>query len=173
MKRRARQSDAGEKARLVSLSFGAAFGLAYFLDPSVGRSRRKRIVQRAGGLVHHSLRLARRRARHARSHVIGIAQRSAHPRFRQLPPPDDVTLARKVETEIFRRRQATKGTINVDAANGVVSLRGTAPTPNEIEKLEHDTRAIPGVADVVNLLHLPGTPAPHPGPRRSANAPPR
>jgi osmotically-inducible protein OsmY len=173
MKRRAAQNDAGEKAGLVSVSFGAALVRGYFLDPTSGRRRRKQIVQRAGGLVHHSKRLVRRRARYARSHVIGIARRSAHPRFRQLPPPDDVTLARKVETEIFRRAQAPKGTINVDAANGVVSLRGTAPTPNEIEKLEHDARAIPGVADVVNLLHLPGTPPPHPGPRRSSNAEPK
>jgi osmotically-inducible protein OsmY len=167
MRRRARHSDAGENARLVSLSFGAAFVLAYFLDPSSGRRRRKQVVQRAGGVVHHSSRLVRRRARYARSRVIGTARRSAHPRFRQSPPPDDVTLARKVETEIFRRPHAPKGTVNVDAAHGVVSLRGTAPTPNEIEQLEHDARAVRGVADVVNLLHLPGTPPPtHSGPRR-------
>lgn len=151
--RRARQTDAAEKAGLVSLSFGAAFALAYFLDPSGGRRRRKQVVQRTGGLVHHSSRLVRRRTRYARSRVIGRARRNAHPRFRQSPPPDDVALARKVGTEIFR---------------------GTARTPNEIEKLEHDTRAIPGVADVVNLLHLPGTPPPaHSGPRRSSNAEPR
>jgi osmotically-inducible protein OsmY len=69
-----------------------------------------------------------------------------------------VTLARKVETELFRPADAPKATVNVNAVDGVVFLRGTAPTPEQITALERKARAIPGVREVENLLHPPGTP---------------
>jgi osmotically-inducible protein OsmY len=69
-------------------------------------------------------------------------------------------LARKVETELFRPADAPKSAVNVDAVNGMVSLRGEMRTPEEIAELEGKARGIPGVRDVENLLHLPGTPAP-------------
>src|SRR4051812_41049928 len=41
-----------------------------------------------------------------------------------LTDPDDVTLARKVETEIFRAPDAPKGQVSVDVQAGVAYLRG-------------------------------------------------
>jgi hypothetical protein len=73
---------------------------------------------------------------------------------------DDVGLARKVETVIFRDDDVPKGKIDVNAANGVVWLRGEAKTPEMIKDLERQTVAIPEVTRVENLLHLPKTPAP-------------
>jgi hypothetical protein len=73
---------------------------------------------------------------------------------------DDVGLARKVETIIFRDESVPKGDIDVNAADGVVWLRGTAKTPEMIKALEQQTAAIPEVRQVENLLHLPKTPAP-------------
>ena len=73
---------------------------------------------------------------------------------------DDVTLTRKVETEIFRVRGVAKGKIDVNAADGVVWLRGEAKTPDLIKRVEARAAAIPEVARVENLLHLPKTPAP-------------
>lgn len=73
---------------------------------------------------------------------------------------DDVALARKVETIIFRDDTVPKGHINVNAADGVVWLRGEAKTPDMIKALEHQTAEIPEVRRVENLLHLPKTPAP-------------
>lgn len=83
-------------------------------------------------------------------------QRSSEPK----PWLDDVALARKVETTIFRDRDVAKGKIDVNAAEGVVWLRGEAKTPDLIKRLEEQTRAIPEVRQVENLLHLPKTPAP-------------
>jgi osmotically-inducible protein OsmY len=74
--------------------------------------------------------------------------------------PDDVTLARKVETEIFRSAEVPKGQINVNAENGVVVLRGEVEEPKLIRDLEEKTRNVQGVQEVENLLHTPGTPAP-------------
>ena len=73
---------------------------------------------------------------------------------------DDVALARKVETIIFRDDDVPKGHIDVNCANGVVWLRGEAKTPEMIKELERQTAAIPEVNGVENMLHLPKTPAP-------------
>src|SRR3954447_14909875 len=73
---------------------------------------------------------------------------------------DDVGLARKVETVIFRDSSVPKGKIDVNAADGVVWLRGEAKTPDMIKALERQAAAIPEVKRVENLLHLPKTPAP-------------
>ncbi len=75
---------------------------------------------------------------------------------------DDVTITRKVETEIFRGadRHELKAHIDVNAVDGVVYLRGVAKTPDLINALEAETQAIPEVKGVENLLHLPHTPAP-------------
>src|SRR4051812_7018449 len=73
---------------------------------------------------------------------------------------DDVALARKVETVIFRSTAVPKGKIDVNAADGVVWLRGEAKTPEMIKELERQAGGIPEVKRVENLLHLPKTPAP-------------
>jgi hypothetical protein len=72
---------------------------------------------------------------------------------------DDVTIARKVETVVFRPAGRKTGKIDVNVVDGVVWLRGEAKTPEDIEAIEAAARAIPEVVDVQNLLHLPKTPA--------------
>ncbi|MDQ3933670.1 MAG: BON domain-containing protein [Actinomycetota bacterium] len=76
------------------------------------------------------------------------------------PGMDDVTLARKVETELFRDEDAPKGKVDVSAVDGVVELRGEVKRPDDVKGLEARARAIPEVRDVRNLLHLPKTPSP-------------
>jgi BON domain len=73
---------------------------------------------------------------------------------------DDVTIARKVETELFRDRDVPKGDIDVNVADGVVFLRGQVKHPDDVKRLEAQAQAIPEVKGVENLLHLPKTPAP-------------
>lgn len=65
---------------------------------------------------------------------------------------DDVAVARKVETVIFRDPSVPKGKINVNAADGVVWLRGEANSPEQIRALEQACAAIPEVRRVENLL---------------------
>ena len=73
---------------------------------------------------------------------------------------DDTTLARKVETELFRGPDAPKSGVNVNVVDGVVQLRGQVKRPEDIKALEARARAVPEVRDVENLLHLPKTPSP-------------
>ncbi|HYZ29117.1 MAG TPA: BON domain-containing protein [Thermoleophilaceae bacterium] len=104
---------------------------------------------------------ARRRPQRRRAQKRTTARRVPDPQASQEPKDlDDVALARKVETIIFRDDNVPKGQIDVNCAGGVVWLRGEASTPEMIKLLEQQTAAIPEVTKVENLLHLPKTPAP-------------
>jgi hypothetical protein len=131
--------------------FGAA--LAYFFDPDNGKRRRKVTVDRIGGLAR---RHGRRFGRGIAAEAYGLKQKATHLKEEPKTQPDDVTLARKVETEIFRGPDVPKGKINVNAENGVVFLRGEADTPEMIEDLATKAREVQGVREVENLLHVPG-----------------
>jgi BON domain len=137
------------KLRLAAL--GAA--LVYFFDPDNGKRRRKVTIDRMAGFTR---RYGRRLGRGAASGAYAWKQKVTHLREEPKAQPDDVTLARKVETEIFRGPDVPKGKINVNAENGVIVLRGEADTPEMIEDLAERARQVQGVRDVDNLLHVPG-----------------
>ena len=59
------------------------------------------IVQRGGGIARGSLRIGERVVRSVGSEAWGIFQDARHLGRKPKPGMDDVTLARKVETEIF------------------------------------------------------------------------
>src|SRR5256885_14653346 len=119
---------------------GGAVGvaLAYFYDPDNGRKRRKEAIKRTAKAFRQTI----------------------HLREQEKPQPDDVTLARKVESEIFRDADVPKGQINVNVEDGVVYLRGELEQPDLIKDLESEARKVQGVLGVENLLHAPGQEAP-------------
>ena len=134
------------RIRLIAL--GAA--LSYFFDPQNGRRRRKIAVDRLAGL---SRRHGKRLAKGAASQAHGLTQKATHLKEEPKPQPDDVTLARKVETEIFRGADVPKGKINVNAENGKIVLRGEVDSPELIDDLVSKARKVQGVQDVESLLH--------------------
>jgi osmotically-inducible protein OsmY len=140
---------------------GAAIGalLAFSFDRERGRRRRKLAVDRMRGFFNRRARQAGRAGRAVGAEVYGVAMKATHLRERPKPQPDDATLARKVETEIFRPADAPKATVSVNAEKGVVYLRGEVQRPELIEELVEKTRKVQGVRRVENLLHLPGAPA--------------
>jgi osmotically-inducible protein OsmY len=149
--------------RLLSIAFIAGLGAwlaSFFLDPQSGKRRRKTTVDRAGAYVRRGQRGAGRAGRAVVSEAYGLKQKAAHAREQEKPQPDDVTLAHKVETEIFRDPGVPKGQINVNAEDGVVYLRGEVERTELIHDLEEATRKVQGVRGVENLLHVPGAPAP-------------
>jgi osmotically-inducible protein OsmY len=139
------------RGKLRFAALGAA--LVYFFDPENGKRRRKVTMDRIAGLAR---RHGRRLGRGVASEAYGLKQKATHRQDEPKPQPDDVTLARKVETEIFRGPEVPKGKINVNAENGIVVLRGEAETPEMIEDLARKAREVQGVRDVENLLHVPG-----------------
>jgi osmotically-inducible protein OsmY len=136
---------------------GAVTGAAaaYFLDPQGGAQRRRETREKAAPAVRSAAQQAGAQA----GKVAGRAQgavRSAAPGGEV----DDATLARKVETEIFRPADAPKGQVSVNAENGVVFLRGELDDATWIERLGREAEQVDGVKAVRNLLHAAGTPAP-------------
>jgi osmotically-inducible protein OsmY len=136
--------------RLRLLALGAA--LTYFFDPENGKRRRKVTLDRLSGLTR---RHGNRAIRGTVSRAHALKQRSTHLREEPKPQPDDVTLARKVESEIFRGADVPKGKINVNAENGKIVLRGEADSAEMIDELVAQARKVQGVEDVENLLHTP------------------
>ena len=121
--------------RLRYAALGAA--LAYFFDPQNGRARRKEMIKR----------------------IVRLSQRQRG-RLTARAQPDDVTLARQVESEIFGDADVPKGQINVNAEEGKVVLRGEVVSAEMIEELVSKARKVQGVQEVENLLHTPGQAAP-------------
>jgi osmotically-inducible protein OsmY len=70
---------------------------------------------------------------------------------------DDVTLARKVESEVLGKEDAPKGAVVVNARDGVVELRGEVKRPEDVKSLGAAAAKVAGVKDVNNLLHTPGS----------------
>ena len=143
------------------LALGGLLGaaIAYFFDPQNGRRRRAMRRDRSAGFVRQSGRSAARAGRGVAAEAYGVSQKAQH--LSEQPKEfDDATLAQKVQSEIFRDADVTKGQINVNAEDGIVVLRGEVEQPELIEELVEKTRKVQGVRDVQNLLHLPGTPAP-------------
>ena len=141
---------------------GLAVGalLEYFLDPKAGRRRRHVARDRALSRLRRGERRAIVRARRAESHAVGIARRTISARRRAEEPPDDLTLAQKVESQLFRRAGVPKGHVSVNAEEGVVFLRGVMERQEDIDRMGEQARRIEGVRAVENLLHVAGTRAP-------------
>jgi osmotically-inducible protein OsmY len=130
--------------------------IAYFFDPDSGRRRRALARDR----IPAYFRKLNERAERVSAQAEGVKQKATHLKEEEKPQPDDVTLARKVETEIFRDADVPKGQINVNAENGKIVLRGEVEKPELIKDLEKRAKKVQGVAEVENLLHTPGTATP-------------
>lgn len=140
--------------RLAVLIAGVSGAVvAFFADPARGRLRRNQLVDQVGARL---LRVGRMRSRIV-ANTSGMWQKVTH--LQPVSPAvDDVTLANRVETQIFRESRVDKGRVNVNVENGIVVLRGELSHPDEINALEKAARKVPGVVSVRNLLHLEGTP---------------
>jgi len=72
-------------------------------------------------------------------------------------PPD---LAENVQAALADVPGLLPGSVRVEAAEGVVWLRGQLARPEMIAEAGRRAAAAPGVTEVRNLLHVPGTPPP-------------
>jgi len=141
---------------------GAAVGAAaaYFLDPDGGAKRRNTTRDKALATAKSRAADVAGSAKYAAGKARGTLSSKTPTMPWRAGTPDDVTLARKVETEIFRAADAPKGAVSVNAENGVVFLRGVVDDRTWIDRLGAEAGKVDGVKAVRNLLHLPGTEAP-------------
>jgi osmotically-inducible protein OsmY len=148
-------------SRLITFLFGVGIGAAaaHFLDPQSGRRRRQEMREQAVSKAQATAGQAVSTAHYAAGKAKG-ATSTVTPGGTGLEEPDDVTLARKVETEIFRAPDAPKGDVSVDVQRGVAHLRGEVADEQWITRLGQEAEKVEGIKGVENLLHRPGTPAP-------------
>jgi osmotically-inducible protein OsmY len=149
--------------KLLSALVGAAIGaaLTLLLDPARGRSRRARLTDQGAATLRRAWRAGARRQRILVSDMAGrLAALRAAGRQDDSDVPNDPTLKDRVESELLRDPSVPKGSININAQQGIVVLRGEVPNAKARSQLEKRAAEIHGVWYVENLLHLPGEPAP-------------
>ncbi len=147
------------KKILVGIGIGAL--AAYLFDPSRGKTRRVQARDRMMGKSRRLSRKLQRTGRHVVSDAEGMKERIANLATTEEKSYDDVTLAQKVSSELFLDPSLPKESININAEEGVVVLRGEVDQVKDIKKIEKQVRKIDGVEEVDNFLHVKGTPAPN------------
>ena len=152
-------------ANMSKLVVGGVLGAAaaYFLDPDQGARRRNQARDQAMAQLRRGGQELQGKTKHARGVAEGLVKQ-VKPATPEAGPaqerPDDATLARKVESIVFRDEDAPKDKVSINAENGVVYLRGELESPEQIEGLVEEVRRVDGVSGVESLLHTPGEPAP-------------
>lgn len=147
-----------KKTFRLGLWLSAAGALAYFLDPRNGRERRARAKDQAGAKLRRTGRDVEKKASYIQGKVEGAVSTVTSS---SEPPADDKSLADRIKSEVLGGDRFEGHQVVVDAVDGVVALRGEVQQTEHIDELEKEVRKVPGVNDVENLLHLPGTPAPN------------
>ncbi len=147
---------------------GVGAGLMYLFDPRLGRRRRALLRDKAAKALHLTTRRMPERIEHRARYMAGRLHGIEHEAVHQVesllhpsgPEADNVTLAQRVRSEIFAPADIPDGAINVDAYEGIVTLRGQLPTREMIDRVVRMAQRVEGVRDVRCLLHTPGTPVP-------------
>jgi osmotically-inducible protein OsmY len=164
-----------DTARTTMFLLGAATGagIVYLFHPDCGRTRRRRIVDQAQDKALSTARTVTDEVNagldHARNTMMG-AVAEALPDER---PENDQALVSKVRSEVLGGATWSAYTINVDACDGVVTLRGQVDRSEQISELEDDVRGVTGVEEVENHLHVPGVEPPNTAAARRASTPRR
>lgn len=133
----------------------------YLLDPARGHARRAGLRERSAAAVRRPVKRARRTAARNAAYLRGRAHRVGHRLSHSHPPADDRTLVDRVRSEVFGRRGFGRFSVNIDAVDGVVTLRGQVDDRDVIRDLEAAVGRVVGVRGVENLLHTPDTVAPN------------
>jgi osmotically-inducible protein OsmY len=148
-----------ELAAVAAFALAAGAALEFFLDRRSGKRRRHLVRDRTRAAFRRRARKVERQAHYEAGKLVGVAHAISHHEH-AMPELDDVSLVRKVESELFRDRTIPKGPISINADRGIVVLRGQLEDAQQIQRIEREVRDVAGVRDVENLLHPPGVPPP-------------
>jgi osmotically-inducible protein OsmY len=148
---------------VVPAILGAVAGalVQYLLDPARGRARRAKLRDRSVAAVRRPMKRVRRTSGQKVTYLRGRARGMGHRLAPSGPPVDDRTLVDKVRSEVLGSPRFGRYSLNVDAADGVVVLRGQVDERDAISDLVGAVGKVTGVRRVENLLHTPHTVAPN------------
>nr|AKG47141.1 putative transporter [uncultured bacterium] len=148
---------------VVPAVVGAATGALteYLLDPAAGRARRAKLRDQSVAMARRPVKQVGRatgqKVTYLRGRVQGVAHQMTGPR----PVADDKALADKVRSEVLGDPRFSAYRVNLDAVDGVVTMRGQIDDRATIKDLVAAVERVHGVRRVENLLHTPGTAAPN------------
>jgi hypothetical protein len=142
------------RALLLGALLGA--GLLYLFDPDRGRRRRSAARDRGLALVRNGLCTLGRFSRRFSAQLYGLARRAMHltqetPRERVTP--NDPTLAQRIKSQLYRDPAVPRDRLSINVEGGRVVLRGEVDDTSQIEKIARAVCNVPGVTDILNLLH--------------------
>ena len=143
-----------------TIVFAAGAGTAW-LASYLDKRRRSIARDKVAALARDAAATIDRKKQHVAGVVKGVAHETAAGARREEREYDDVTLARKVESEIFRPPDAPKDSVSVNVQHGIVELRGEVKRPEDVEGLAGAAARVEGVEEVRNLLHTPASPPKH------------
>jgi osmotically-inducible protein OsmY len=139
---RRRKASRSPAELLGAAGIGTVFGL---LLGRLDRRRRHTAADRATSVVRHRVRTATRRAQYAAGKAKGVRHAATSALHHEQREYDDVTLARKIESEVFRDADAPKGAVDVNVVDGIAELRGQVDEPGQLEALADAVAAVDGV----------------------------
>ena len=142
---------------LGSFVRGAATGaaIAYLFDPVSGRGRRTRVRDMAMSRTRRAIGDVERRGRYVANVAQGRLTEAVSP-GPDNRAPDDATISARIQSEVFGRADVPKDRLTLDVVDGVATLRGELDSQEQIDDVAMRVRQVPGVRDVVVLIHLPG-----------------
>jgi hypothetical protein len=152
---------------LMTFGVGGVVGAvaSHFLDPDRGHARRAQLRDRLGGgarhTVKHGTQAARRRVRYLGGRLEGARHHALSHHHALTEETDDALLVQRVRSEVLGRSEFARLGVTIDACGGTMTLRGEVPSLAVGDRLAVAVRVVPGIVDVANLLHEPGTPAPN------------
>ena len=141
-------------AMLTGVGLGA--GLAFLLDPGMGKKRRKDAAQRAGSLARRSAEAMEGRARDLGNRAHGVAAAARQAFLDRDEIVDDAVLGERVRATLGRVVSHPRA-IEVAAEDGCVTLSGPV-LAGEAEALVAAAAGVRGVVEVEDRLERHETP---------------
>jgi osmotically-inducible protein OsmY len=140
------------KLRGPTAVFALGVATEYFLDPRHGRRRRHVLRDRTLHMLRRAERLTSREARHGAGRARGLAAEARTAVTPRDKPADDVTLRQRILSDAFRHANVPTSDVEVEVAEGRVTLRGHVASTVLADDLVAHVRGIPGVRDVEAAL---------------------
>jgi len=116
--------------------------------PRSGPRRRHLVRDRMTAALRRRARGLERQIRYEAGEVAGIAHKLTDSEHTPAQL-DDVSLVRKVESELFRDRTIPKGAISINADDAILVLRGQLDDAQDIQRIERLGRWMPARASRV------------------------
>jgi gas vesicle protein len=157
------ERKAGRRGYFWGLITGIILGAVamFILDPQNGRRRRSLARDQAIKARNTVDRAVTEDLPKRAEYLSGFAEGAKH-KVKEAAeggsdrrPENEVVLADRVMSQVFRDPDLPKGDVNVDASGTTVFLRGSVEDDSLVEEIEKRVRAVEGVDDVVNLINKP------------------